>query len=95
MVGADVEATYVTAQAPPESVHVGAGEKFPNPALVHVTVPVGELPDIVAVHVEEAPSVRDEGEQVTDVVVVALTLDDEVDEVVVEMDDEEVDEVAT
>jgi len=83
MVGADVEATYVTAQAPPDSVHVGAGEKFPNPALAHVTVPVGELPDIVAVHVEEAPSVTDEGEQVTDVVVVALTLDD----VVVQVDD--------
>jgi len=86
----------VTAQAPPKSVHVGAGEKFPDPALAHVTVPVGELPDIVAVHVEEAPSATDEGEQVTDVVVVALTLDDvveldeevvEVDEVVVEVDD--------
>jgi len=50
-------------------VQVEAGEKFATPVLVHVTVPVGELPVTVAVHDEVAPPVTEEGEQLTDVVV--------------------------
>jgi len=63
------EGLYETMQVPRTIVQGVAGEKLPVPLLVHVMVPVGELPVTVAVQLEEDPTVTGEGRQLTDVAV--------------------------
>lgn len=53
-------------QDPEERVHL-VPENVPVPLLVHSTVPVGDSPVTVAVHLEAAPKTTGEGEQVTEV----------------------------
>lgn len=61
-----LEGVYLTEQDPEERAHED-GENAPVPLLVHATVPVGDLPVTLAVHVEEELSATGEGVQVTDV----------------------------
>jgi len=63
-----VDGVNVTEQAPPESVQV-VEEKAPAPEDDQVTVPVGEEPVTVAVHVDAVPIATEAGRQDTAVVV--------------------------
>ena len=42
-------------------------ENNPDPLLIHPTVPVGDLPVTVAVHLEDEPTATGDGEQTTEV----------------------------
>ena len=56
---------YETWQEPDERVQDDE-ENAPEPLLDHTMLPVGELPETIAVHMEEEPSSTGEGEQLTD-----------------------------
>lgn len=56
----------------PEEREHGLGENVPDPPVCHETLPVGEKPVSVAMHVVDAPTTTVEGEQLTEVVVAAL-----------------------
>jgi hypothetical protein len=57
----------VTEQEPEERMQDEV-ENFPIPLVVHVTVPVGEAPVTVAVHLDAIVTITGEVAQVTDVV---------------------------
>ena len=61
---------YETEHAPEERLQE-EGENVPAPLLDHVTVPVGEEPVTVAMHVVDEPTITDDGEQLTEIIVPA------------------------
>lgn len=62
----------MTAHEPAERVQVVEGEKLATPLLAHVTVPVGDAPETLALQVVGMPVVTGEGEHATVVVVADL-----------------------
>ena len=67
----------MTAQDEAESVQVVAGEKFATPLLAHVSTPVGESPETLAVQVAGEPIVAVEGAHDAVTVVTSFTTESE------------------
>jgi hypothetical protein len=68
-----VDGVYATEQMPDTKMQED-GEKVPAPLVAHVTVPDGDLPVTVAMHIVGEPMGTDEGEQLTEVAMAGVTL---------------------